>query len=122
MARVQSLAKELRSRMRCNVAKTNRKHWMAFLPPKRYKRPTFFMKNISLWGFHFCPFHNPYNVFFLMSFFLAEKHINRNSLKKKKGGCGKTMSVMSPVTSNGRKIPTSHFILKKEWKFKDHFN
>jgi len=84
MARVQSLAKELRSRMRCNVAKTNRKHWMAFLPPKRYKRPTFFMKNISLWGFHFCPFHNPYNVFFLMSFFLAEKHINRNSLKKKK--------------------------------------
>ena len=81
------------------------------------------MKNISLWGFHLCPFHNPYNVFFLMSFFLAEKHINKNRvLKKKKGGCGKAMSVMSPVTSNGRKIPTPHFILKKEWKFKDHFN
>ena len=42
------------------------------------------MTNISLWGFHFCPFHNLYNVFFLMSFFLAEKHINRNRVKKKK--------------------------------------
>lgn len=43
----------------------------------------FFMKHTSLWHFHFCPSHNLYNVFFLMSFFLAEKHINKNSVKKK---------------------------------------
>lgn len=30
------------------------------------------------------------------------------------------MSVMSQVTSNGRKIPIPHFILKREWKLKDH--
>ena len=62
--------------MQCGQSK--QKHWMVFLPPKRYKRKIFFMKNISLWDFHFCPFHNLYNVFFLMSFFLAEKHNNKN--------------------------------------------
>lgn len=44
----------------------------------------FFMKYTSFWHFHFCPSHNLYNVFFLMSFFLAEKHINKNSDFKKK--------------------------------------
>lgn len=32
------------------------------------------------------------------------------------------MSVMSPVNSNGRKILIPHFILKREWKFRDHFH
>lgn len=78
------------------------------------------MKNISFSDFHFCPLHNLYNVFFLMSFFLAEKHINKNRVLKKKSGGGESMSVMSQVTSNGRKIPIPHFILEREWKFKDH--
>lgn len=42
------------------------------------------MKNISLWDIHVCPSHNLYNVFFLMTFFLAEKHIDKNRVFKKK--------------------------------------
>lgn len=47
------------------------------------------MKNISLWDFQFCPLYNLYNVFFLMSFFLAEKYINKNRVKKKKVEVGR---------------------------------
>lgn len=46
---------------------------------KEMRNNDFFMRKTLLWYRHFCPSHNLYNVFFLMSFFLAEKHINKNS-------------------------------------------
>lgn len=47
--------------------------------------------------------------------------MTRIDFLKKGSGCGENMDVMSRVTSNGRKIPIPHFILKREWKFKDQF-